>query len=240
MFLELRKKYGTWRTVCRELHICMRALFGLRRGYNYEAGKKVLRFLRIDILTRLCQMLGVEPNSVQGKIKMIEIGNRRDKISFPLSLKLNEDVLNLKRSVLEFVYSSEYERSMPTNSPFAKQGLYNVIDFKSLKCDAYERMKMMSLQGLKPSINLEGTVIRVSYRVPGTNRRTTATLPKKIVFDEKFAKEFGKWMGDRAGGPHKVGVSNKEFNFIKDFKRFLSECLLQPRYQGRSRLRLHL
>lgn len=231
VFLALRKKYGTWDKVCKELHVCMRALFGLRRGYNYENGRKVLRFLRACTLAEMCRLLGLELNHVQDKIRMIEIGNRRENVRFPISLTLNENIYDLKRSVIEFLYSSDYEKTIPTKNPFRKQGSYTMLDIGQFKRDIIDRIKTMNLQGLRPSISQESMVLKVSYRVPGTNRRTTITIPKKIVFDERFAKEFGKWMGDRAGGPHKVGVSNTEFNFIRDFKCFLRDYLFQPNNQ---------
>lgn len=60
-----------------------------------------------------------------------------------------------------------------------------------------------------------------------TNKNKLKVVPKKVVFNESFAKEFGKWLGDRCGGPRRVGASNKEITFIEDFKEFLRNTLKQ-------------
>jgi len=59
------------------------------------------------------------------------------------------------------------------------------------------------------------------------NKNKLKIVPNKIIFDEVFAKEFGKWIGDRCGGPRRVGVANKNPQFIKDFKNFLVRTLKQ-------------
>jgi hypothetical protein len=163
---------------------------------------------------------------------MIEIGNRIENIAFPVRIEFEEDVNSLKRNIFDFVYSLEYEKEITfAKNPFRKESSYTVLGFDQLIRDILKKIKLMKLRGLRPEIIQENNMLKISYRVPGTNKRTTVILPKKIVFDEKFAKEFGKWMGDRAGGPHKVGVSNIELNFINDFKTFLSDNLLQPKNQ---------
>ena len=232
IFLQLREKYETWNKVCRELKICLRALFGLRRGYNYENGKKVLRFLKMDTIVRICQLLGIEIDSIQHEVKMIEIGNRTENIAFPVKIEPEEDVNCLKHNIFDFVYSSEYEKEITfAKNPLRKESSYTILGFDQLGKNILNKIKLMRLKGLRPEIIQENNMLKISYRVPGTNKRTTIILPKKIIFDEKFSKEFGKWMGDRAGGPHKVGVSNTELNFINDFKAFLSDVLLQPKNQ---------
>ena len=53
------------------------------------------------------------------------------------------------------------------------------------------------------------------------NKKTRKFIPEEILFDELFAREFGKWFGDKCGGSRKVGLANKEINLINDFKEFL-------------------
>lgn len=231
IFQRLKKKYKKWNMLTKEFGVNQRALFGLRRGYNYEKGEKVLRFIRCDVLFRLCQLLNKDIDSIQDNVRMIEIGNRKENITFPLKVSCSEDINNLKRNIADFVYSANYEGKLKYLKQSFDREKYLVLDFNHIKNFFYAKIEKMRLQGLKPQTICNSKFIKVSYRVPGTNERTTVILPKKIVFDENFAKEFGKWMGDRAGGPHKVGVSNKEIKFIDTFKIFLSNTLLQPTEQ---------
>ncbi|MDD5651254.1 MAG: LAGLIDADG family homing endonuclease [Candidatus Nanoarchaeia archaeon] len=59
------------------------------------------------------------------------------------------------------------------------------------------------------------------------NKNPLKIVPNKIIFNTRFAKEFGKWIGDRCGGARRIGVANKEIEFINDFKEFLKKDLEQ-------------
>lgn len=54
------------------------------------------------------------------------------------------------------------------------------------------------------------------------------TIPEKVMFDERFAYEFGKWKGDRYGGKSMVGLRNTNLEMIKDLMNFLRTHLKQP------------
>ena len=86
----------------------------------------------------------------------------------------------------------------------------------------------MKRQGMKPKFKINQNQVIFEYRMLGTNKRTKKIIPLYITIDQDFSKEFGKWLGDRAGGPHKVGVSNKNFDFVLSFRKFLINKIDQP------------
>lgn len=228
VFTGLKEKYKDWRLVAKALDIETRNLFSIRRGYEFLDGKKVERFLSSKHVINIHKTLGISMEEIEANIIKIKLGfgGLQEKIRLPLNVNLESDVESIGRSLADYMYTKG-ERvnnfdAIPKNFTRNK-----FVEFK-IKITP-DKMKSLRLRGLRPELCESQDVYLISYRNPGTDYRVEKTLPKIVIFNETFAKQFGKWLGDRCGGPNKVGVGNKQWEFVNSFNKFLQKELKQPK-----------
>lgn len=228
LFSRLKYIYGDWKLVAKKIGIDTRFLFRLRRGFENKKSKKIKSFLNYQIIIKIGEILSIDLEEIEKQIKIIKSGHSgiQSEIALPIKVQLNKkNICTLEQSLGEYVYSKiKTEKIIFKKPDFLKNENYFYLNIV-ITSDKLEKLR---LSGLNPKYLEEQNKYLISYRVPGTNLLTQKIVPKYFVFDEVAAKEFGKWLGDRCGGTNKIGISNKNFNFIEEFYYFLNSKLQQP------------
>lgn len=191
IFSKLKNKYKDWRIVAKQIGINSRHLFGLRRGFEIRNNKRCKRYISSRELINLSKLSKVNILKFEKNLESIKLGRsgREDCIKLPKKVNLNQAKINsFERALADMVYIKEFE---------------NRILLKQPKISKKNKYFTLSSKQIKES------------RADNYQDRP---LPKEIIFNEKFAKEFGKWVGDKCGGSRKVGIGNKEINFMLNFK----------------------
>ena len=222
IFTELKERYKDWSIIADKLEIPVRNLFGVRRGWEYRSGKKKFYFINAMWLKRIIDILKLNTNEVEKNVEYVKMGysGNRSRISLPFEIDFNnEDFYSIKRAIGEYVLMKTIQSNLnftrSKNMPITKER------YISFKPDIKNNIEKFRLRGLKPKLKSNLTHHKLSYVIPFTGKGTSVIVPKEIVFNEYFAKQFGKWIGDRCGGKRKVGVANKNWIFVKEFRDFL-------------------
>ena len=173
-------------------------------------------------LKRVIGILKLNTDEVERNIEYAKMGysGNRSKIILPFEINFNnEDFYSIKRAGGEYVLMKTIQSSL--NFTRSKNMVITKEKYISFKPDIKNNIEKFRLQGLKPKLKSNLTQHKISYVIPFTRKGTSVVIPKEIVFNEYFAKQFGKWVGDRCGGKRKVGVANKNWIFVKEFRDFL-------------------
>lgn len=233
IFTKLKQRYKDWRIVAHHLGMDARNLFGVRRGFELYSHGKQKRFLSSHHLRIIKESLNINWKDIEKNVEMVKSGpgGQRSAIAFPFKIELEkESPYTMRRSLAEHVLMKKYhidtKRELPTyfkvNGDIVHFDVDMILhDFMGKKVVEFQR------RGLNPEVKEQRDRFIFKYRNPGTNHRVTRVIPKNVLLDCDFMKEFGKWMGDRCGGPHKIGVANGEWNFIENFRCLLQNNLLQ-------------
>jgi hypothetical protein len=230
VFSELKDIYLDWRIVAKILGTNTRHLFGLRRGYEYWNRKITKKFISNKHLLSTQKVTGRKLEDFESNITEIKLGNsgKKEKIRFPISVNLEKESLtSIKRAIGEYILEKEFQKNIQISDlahKFKKRNTYIEFDANITK----NKLEELRIRGLRPRLEEEKEIYILQYRNPGTNNLVQKTVPKKIIFNEIFSKEFGKWCGDRCGGKNKLGVANKEYGFVREFGKFLVRELKQP------------
>jgi hypothetical protein len=227
---KLKEKNKDWRIVAKHLDMNVRNLFGIRRGFGYWKASKTKRFISQKHIIKIKQIFSLKSEDVEKHVTAIKLGQGglRSNIKLPTYANLNkEPIKTIKRALAEHIFIKNYENNIDLtklSSNFSNED-YIIQEIKIYD----KKFNSLRLRGLKPDLKNKEEFYKITYRNPGTDKRVTRIIPKKIIFNEIFAKEFGKWLGDRCGGPNKIGVANKEFEFVEEFRNFLINQLKQPK-----------
>lgn len=223
IFLKLKNIYNDWGLVAKSLGIDRRNLFGIRRGWELREEQKKLFLINANTLKNIINLLNLNLNEVSKNITIVKLGisgrNSKIKLPFKINLTKTNDLHTVKRALLDYVLMKERESNI--NLSYIPTDLIIKNKYFTIYPKIDNILENLRLRGLKPTREEYKYYYEFSYRVPGTNKRTAVRIPKEITFNEYFAKEFGKWLGDRCGGISKLGVANKNWIFIKEFKEFL-------------------
>jgi len=192
MFKNLKDKYKDWRIVAKKIGINPRHLFGLRRGFEVRNNKKSKRFISSREIIKISKLFKINLKKIEKNLKYIRLGRSGRKASINLPKEID-----LKIAKIDSV-----ERALAEMIYINK--FKSIISFKMDNLPEKKEYFVLNKSHIKRKDNYQDRPI-----------------PKKIVFNEEFAKEFGKWIGDRCGGARKVGVSNKNIDFIIDFRNFM-------------------
>ncbi|MFH1376459.1 MAG: hypothetical protein ABIH25_02380 [Candidatus Woesearchaeota archaeon] len=191
VFSLLREKFGDWRIVAKHIGINVRHLFGLRRGFEICDNKKYKRYMSSKEIISISKLTKINLKQFEKNLNKIKVGTsgREHSLILPAIVDLEkEKVSTFRRSLADRIFFNIFE-----NDIF-----------------------------IKPPTNLNKNKYFYITSEQITNQRKDnyqdRPLPNVVVFNEKFAKEFGKWVGDKCGGARKVGVSNKNIEFIQKFK----------------------
>lgn len=229
IFSQLKEKHKDWRIVAKKLNIEARNLFSIRRGWEYRSGIKKYYFINGVTIKSIISRLKLDSEEVGKNIEIIKLGTsgNRAKISLPISVDLNkEKPYSIKRALAEYTLVKNIKNKIDlVNLPLIFEKRNNYILFKPYVKDICENLR---LRGLKPVLKLDKESYKLFYRIPCKERRTLSIIPKEVLFNEYFAKEFGKWLGDRCGGKWKIGVGNKEWIFVKEFENLLKKLKQRP------------
>ncbi len=228
IFSQLKLKYQDWRIVANKLKINTRNLFGIRRGFEFNQNKKKKYFLSSKCLKKIQIVCNLNIKEIEKHIEIIKLGTsgRQSYMSLPTSVQIDkEPFTSVQRVLAEYIYANSIEAALTFHKPNLSR---NNNYFQFLLIVTKKKLESLRLRGLSPKLIEKGNLYLISYRNPGSNQFITRTIPKSIIFHEVFAKELGKWIGDRCGGKNKIGVANKNFNFITEFKNFLNIHLNQP------------
>ena len=177
-------------------------------------------------------ILNLNPRHLFGLRRGWEYREGKKKL-FYLSSEILTKILELARiepeeaqKNIEIIKTGQSGNREPVQLPFKVN-----LDNESLFSIKRALGEYIFIKYFKSIINLNNLdkklIIENDYVVLKIESDLKKEFPKKIVFDEIFAKEFGKWIGDRCGGDRRVEVSNKEYKFIEDFKNFLEKRLNQ-------------
>jgi len=191
LFTKLKSKYKDWRVVAKHIGIDPRHLFGVRRGFEQPNNKKYKRFISSREIKTLSKLSKINLKEFEKNIETVKVGTSGRTFNLLLPKTTN---------ILEEDISSKYRT------------LAELIYIKKFK----PKIK-------KSKINKGKYFYLTNKQISKIRNKNykNKIIPEKIPFNETFAKEFGKWIGDRCGGSRKVGVSNKEIEFINSFKTFL-------------------
>ena len=217
-------KYGRLEDVAKKLGVDQRSLFSIRRGWEFRDRKKKEYTINSDWLLRIKKLLNLSNKELQNNIIKIKCGHGGLKESISLPIKLNRNSINIgsiKGALFDYISIKSLEGGLIKDLPktIKKEDSYFILypDIKEKYIDELRR------RGLKPLFKEDEDYSYIGYRIPGTNNRKESKMSKKIIFDEDFSKQFGKWIGDRCGGVRKVGVANKNWIFIREFYNFLKD-----------------
>ncbi|MBT3582289.1 hypothetical protein HN510_00520 [Candidatus Woesearchaeota archaeon] len=226
IFEKLRQKHKDWRLAAKSLDIDVRSLFGIRRSYEIPKGCKKIRYLSSKQINSILVNLQLDTNEIEKHITHIKLGQAgfRSRVNLPMQVDLDKEPFStINRALAEHLFTKQYKTSVKElPQKFIKEE-YISLNIKILP----SKIESLRLRGLKPQLQTKEYYYILQYRNPGTNDYVEKVIPKRVIFNENFAKEFGKWIGDRCGGPHKIGVANKQTSFISDFNKIL-EVLHQP------------
>lgn len=223
---RLKQKYRHWNAVAKALDIDLRSLFGIRRAFEVPKGQRKIRYISTKHLKSIISDLNLDIKEVEKQITHIKLGQGgfRSEVSLPTQIELDKEPLyTINRALAEYLFATQHKTQIDNLPSEFTNEYYVTLNVKIQD----SRIESLRLRGLKPSFLDEENYYTIRYRNPGTNDYIEKTVPKRVVFNEEFAKEFGKWIGDRCGGPHKVGVANKQPSFIQDFNNILG-VLHQP------------
>ncbi len=244
IFSILRQKCGDWGQVCKEAKIERRNLFGLRRGYEYRDGRKVIHYIGAKALHRIIELSSMPTSEFENNIVMIKNGvdGLEDKVRLPLCVDLvKEEFTTLSRALAEYVYTKAFEErlknepiSLPDNF-YRTDGHLN-LDRKFVSNKVNDSVHELRRRGLIPECNFQNDRCELKFASIRNHKIIERTIPLGIVIDAFFAKQVGKWLGDNAYSKSSIAVVNKNWNFIEEFQDFLDHSLLQPREQ----IRLHI
>lgn len=226
LFGKLKTRYRDWRDVAKILNLNVRNLFGIRRGWEIRGNKKLIFPILAKNIINIAKITKINLNDIEKHITYIKHGQsgKINKIKLPLILKDNDLRINsIYSSVFDYKYINLYFKKLNRNCLKIRPNREFIIS-PQITTDYLEKLR---IRGLCPLLLKN----RLTYRVPGTNNIKEIYLPKRIIFDENFAKQFGKWMGDRCGGKRKIGVANKDYSFIKEFEEFIKNKLEQKDYE---------
>lgn len=228
IFTKLKNKYLTWVIVSKQLGIDTRTLFSIRRGWEIRDNKKKEYMINSKLILRIKNKLNLEEREIENNISKIKYGTSGVSGKINLPTELNKEDINLysvEGALLDYLTIKNIEESLKKDHPSTLSRINKYFAIFPKLTQRY--IKKLKRQGLKPKAREDNNFIYLSYRIPGTNIRKEVIIPKKIVFNEEFSKQFGKWIGDRCGGIRKIGVANKERLFVEEFSRFLKEKLNQ-------------
>lgn len=228
IFAQLKAKYRNWRILARILKIDIRHLFGMRRGWELRNCEKKIYPINARLLLKIKEIVHIPDSILEKHVTFVKYGHHgvQGDIHFPLIIDSESLVISsLSGALYDHVLRKSLERIINKDLPQSLSKLNGYITLFPKITPLY--LETLRRRGLKPLFKSEEECFRIEYRIPGTNLRKNALVPKRIIFDEIFAKEFGKWVGDRCGGPGKIGVANKEFIFIETFQHFLKDILKQ-------------
>lgn len=220
IFTEIKNIYKDWRIVAKNLKVNTRNLFGCRRGWEYINKSKTERFISSEVLKIIISILKLDTKEVSKNITKIKLGKsgRSSIINLPFEIDLSKqnNIYKVKRALAEHKLIKETK----INLSKLQKDLINE-EYIKIKTNINEKLEKLRLSGLKPIKKDFKEHYEISFSRICRKNRTTAIIPKQVIFDEYFAKQFGKWLGDRCGGKSKLGVANKNWIFIKEFKKFL-------------------
>lgn len=191
LFSDLHKKYKDWRIVAKNIGIHARQLFGIRRGFETHYGIKHKIFVSSREIISLSKLNNKNLSYFQEYIREVKLGTSGRNFKINLSFIVDLNISDIHSK----------ERMLAELVYISKSK--NKLEVCGLGQEQYFSITAKEINRLRKD----------TYE--------DRPLPNKIVFDEIFAKEFGKWIGDRCGGPRKVGVCNKNIEFILSFKKFL-------------------
>ncbi len=223
LFTLLKKKYKNWGFVAKILNLNVRNLFGIRRGWELRESKKALFLISSRKIDKISRLLDISLERIEKNINYIKHGQSCiiSRIKLPLVLDTERLKANsIYAALFDYEYAKNYLKKLGYNHLNRCRKL--VIKPQVTK-DYIDELKR---RGLCPNFSNN----YLSYRIPGSNRIKEVYIPKSLVFDENFAKQFGKWIGDRCGGVRKIGVANKNYLFIKEFEKFIKNKLKQDKY----------
>jgi len=205
----------------------------IMKGFNFQTNKEP--FIRISILKELCKISNISLKEIEKSIIAIKLGkgSRPQKLNLPIycSLKSKNP---LKRRLAEDYYENKikmkFDNFLKLQLPigFVRENNYLILrPDEILKSQNY----VNTIKRRKGTINYGNNRIILRYLNTNTSSFVKKIIPKEIVINEKFTKEFGKWMGDRCGGLRTIGLSSKDLAFIEEFLDFLVNDLKQPKKQ---------
>ncbi len=230
LFLILKEKYRYFGDIAQKLKTERRNLFSVRKGWRLRKGEKRIFMINAQILKKIKDETGCTDEDIERNIVSIKHGlNGLEKeMGLPIELDSKEtEAISMEGALFDYMTEKQLEEQL-NNEKRIENGQKNkdgyVTIFQSIEKEYVEGLRK---RGLKPVLEEDNNFFYVHYRMPGTNKRKAATIPKRIVFDEEWAKQFGKWMGDRCGGPGKIGVANIEWTFVEEFEQFIKKRLYQ-------------
>lgn len=230
LFSQLLDRHEEWGVVAKKLKIDRRTLFGIRRALEFPKGSRKMRFMSANQISSIQKELDIDIKEIEQNITHVKLGKGglRATVNLPTTVILDQEPFDtINRALAEYLIIKEYTDS-ELYSEDSSRGLTEVNGYVALGVDIPEsKINSLRARGLRPSLETHQGCYVIRYRNPGTNDYVRRIVPRLIIFDEKFAKEFGKWIGDRCGGSNRVGVANKVFSFIEDFKEILLK-LKQP------------
>jgi len=170
--------------------------------------------------------LNLKDEELEMSITYIKHGGNGREGSVRLPIQVTNSRVNSIEGVLHDIkVEREIEKMIVEDLPqgLKKRGDHILLQ-PTIEDDYIETLR---LRGLKPRMNVTKKFYLVQYRIPIMKKRKEAVIPRNIIFNEVFSKQFGKWMGDRCGGSGKVGVSNTDLIFVNEFGTFLRNVLNQ-------------
>ncbi len=227
MFIALKKKHKTWKEVAKRLETNKRNLFGMRRGWDKRGDRHQEHPIQAKWLLKIKEELHLSDEKLEENITRIKHGNTgaEGNINLPLKIDRNKRRDTIESALYDYKEAQELQQKIKEDLPthMERREEYVTINVH-LKPQTLERLHK---QGLAPSLRDDKKTLFVGYVIPKTRKRKEVKIPKEVRVDEKFAKELGKWLGDRCGGRGKVGVANKDWIFVHEFAIFLKDTLRQ-------------
>lgn len=225
IFTKLKLNFKDWEFVSNEIGINKRHLFGLRRGWELREKRKLPFLINPQIIFQLSKISKISINEFERNITHIKHGQigKIHKIKLPLNINSKElKIHSINSSLFDYKYSKNYLLQLKSQHKLKDRQEKIIIEPKINP----DYINSLRLRGLMPKL-FQNTL---TYRIPGSSNIKEIYIPQKIVFEEFFAKQFGKWCGDGCGGIRKIGVANKNYIFVKEFETLILQTLMQKNY----------
>jgi len=232
-FLEeiyMGKGDKTWIEFAKELDVNERHLRRFLLNNCYNSGKVML--FTSGMLSKFLKIGKYKLPNIEKHVVAVRTGEngRKENIKLPLLTSIiGANPKSIKRDLVEYVFRNKIEKVLDGESKatlpmfFTKNNGYTSLNvLKFLEDNYIERLHLRQAKIKK--VNYKK--IKISYINTYDGRIKEIVLPKKIILDETFFREFGKWIGDRSG---QAGLSGKDISILSEFCEFLKSKLYQPK-----------
>jgi hypothetical protein len=220
-----KENAGGTKKPAKVLGICSVFYQQIARGRNYD---DQLKFITSQILFKLSKLTGVSLDEIEKHIEYLRRGanGSYESVKFPIHVQeALKDVESVRRDIAEEFLLQTMFKTIENQSKIDLPSFLIKREYVTLDVPEWlNRSNYNKTSRRKIRSKILDDIVVLNYFDAKNGSKINKIVPKFVKFDENFAKQMGKWLGDHDGG---LGVVNIDLNFIFEFIEFLKINLLQ-------------